>query len=167
MNEAAYERRTARRRIFSEVLLLIVLFCVFCIVVPASAQDDVVKLVEEKRMELKAREDALKKEEERLNILRKDVDEKIDKYTKLLNRVDAVLKKAEQIQDERLLSTARLYEAMAPEAAAAQLSAMDTDMAAQILLRMKSKKAGPVIALVTSKKAVVLTKKMTNLQLKP
>ena len=105
-----------------------------------------VKFVEDKRIEIKIREDALKKEEERLNILRKDVDEKIDKYTKLLNRVDAALKKAEQIQDERLLNTAKLYEAMAPETAASQLSAMDTDMAAQILLRMKSKKAGSIIA---------------------
>jgi len=132
----------------------------------AGAQDDVVKVVEEKRIELKAREDALKKEEERLNILKKDVDEKIAKYTKLLNQVDAALKRAEQIQNERLLNMAKLYEAMPPEAAAAQLSAMDTDAAAQIMLRMKSKKAGAVVALLKPQKAVTLTKKMTSLQIK-
>jgi flagellar motility protein MotE (MotC chaperone) len=166
MNKAVDERGRTQCLKFPAVLLLITLFSAFCMAAQASAQDDVVKLVEEKRMELKAREDALKKEEERLNILRKDVDEKIEKYTKLLNRVDAALKKAELLQDERLLNTAKLYESMEPEAAAVRLSAMDADLAAQILLRMKSKKAGPVIALLNSKKAVVLTKKMTNLQIK-
>ncbi len=70
-----------------------IMFCMLCIVFPVHAQDDMVKFVEDKRIELKIREDALKKEEERLNILRKDVDEKIEKYTKLLNRVDVALKK--------------------------------------------------------------------------
>ncbi len=132
----------------------------------AVAQDDVVKVVEDKRIELKAREDALKKEEERLNILKKDVDEKIAKYTKLLSQVDEALKKAEQIQNERLLNMAKLYEGMPPEAAASQLSAMDTETAAQIMLRMKSKKAGAVVALLKPQKAVILTKKMTSLNIK-
>lgn len=146
------------------VMTLIVLLCFS--IVPAHAQDDMVKFLEEKSIELKLREDALKKEEERLNILRKDVETKIEKYSALLTRVDAALKKAEQIQDERLISMARLYEAMPPESAAAQLSAMDVDTAAQIMLRMKSKKAGPIVALLKADKAVTLTKKMANLQIK-
>jgi len=167
MNERMRGWHMKIRRLLFTVLSLLILSGVLCIMVPAFADDDVFRLVEEKRIELKAREDALKKEEDRLNTLRKDIDEKIALYTKLLNQVDAALKKAEQIQDERLLNMAKLYEAMTPEAAAAQLSAMDIDTAAQILLRMKSKKAGSIIALLKSKKAVVLTKRMTSLQIKP
>jgi flagellar motility protein MotE (MotC chaperone) len=163
MNKTACKKETMA---LGHLLAALSLGMLLCTSAPAFAQDDVFKLVEEKRLELKAREDALKKEEERLNILRKDVEEKIEKYTKLLNRVDAALKKAEQIQDERLLNMAKLYESMSPEAAAAQLSALDTETAAQILLRMKSKKAGPVIALLKSQKAVILTKQMTSLQIK-
>ncbi len=149
------------------VLLIITLIVlVGFAIVPAYAQDDMVKFLEEKSIDLKLREDSLKKEEERLNILRKDVEAKIEKYSALLTRVDAALKKAEQIQDERLISMAKLYEAMPPESAAAQLSAMDVDTAAQIMLRMKSKKAGPVIALLKADKAVTLAKKMANLQIK-
>jgi len=138
----------------------------FCVSWPAYAQDDVFKLVEEKRIELKAREDAIRKDEERLNVLRKDVDDKIAKYARLLSQVDEALKKAEQIQDVRLLNMAKVYEGMTPEAAAAQISAMDADRASQILLRMKSKKAGAVVALLKPKKAVLLTKKMTSLDIK-
>jgi flagellar motility protein MotE (MotC chaperone) len=166
MNKTACEKKTMTRGRLAVFLFPALLLCALCAGSSAFAQEDVFRLVEEKRLELKAREDALKKEEERLNILKKDVEEKIDKYTKLLNRVDAALKKAEQVQDERLLNMAKLYESMSPESAAAQLSALDTETAAQILLRMKSKKAGPVIALLKSNKAVILTKKMTSLQIK-
>jgi len=165
-------RDTHRKGRVTAYWLTVVFFAVLavpwllCITRPACAQDDVFKLVEEKRMELKAREDAVKKEEERLNILRRDIDEKIAKYAKLLSRVDEALKKAEQIQDERLLNMAKIYEGMAPEAAAAQLSVMDTERASQILIRMKSKKAGAVVALLKPKKAIILTKKMASLEIR-
>jgi flagellar motility protein MotE (MotC chaperone) len=122
--------------------------------------------VEEKRLELKQKEDALKKEEERLTILRKDTEEKIERYTKLLDRLDAALKKVEQVNDERFLAVAKLYEAMTPEEAAAKFKAMDIDTAVQIMLRMKSKKAGAVIALLDSKRAVTITNKMSSIQIK-
>jgi flagellar motility protein MotE (MotC chaperone) len=166
MKKGEYRYRILPAACVTGLLLTALVFGTMYFAGPAWAQEDMFKLVEDKRMELKTREDALKKEEERLTILRKDVDEKIAKYTQLLAQVDEALKKAEQIQSERLLNMAKMYEAMSPEAAAAQLSAMDTEAAAQIMLRMKSKKSGAVVALLTPKKAVVLTKKMTSLQIK-
>lgn len=61
----------------------------------ASAQDDMLKIIETKRIELKEKEDQLKREEQRLNTLKKAVDEKIETYTKLLSQVEATIKKVE------------------------------------------------------------------------
>jgi flagellar motility protein MotE (MotC chaperone) len=146
--------------LFATVLLLM---CFRAL--PAFSQDDVVKFVEDKRMELQAREDRVKKEEARLDVLRKDVDQKIDRYTKLLGKLEIALKKAEQIRDERLLNVAKLYEAMSPEEAAAKLVDMDDATAVQIMLRMKSKKAGAIIALFSPKKAVAITKDMASVKI--
>ncbi|HAM51251.1 MAG TPA: hypothetical protein DCP92_11385, partial [Nitrospiraceae bacterium] len=49
----------------------------------AFSQDDMMGPMEKKQKEIKEREEALKKEEERLAILKKEVEDKIDKYTKL------------------------------------------------------------------------------------
>lgn len=164
MPNAAYQQRRLER---VAVTLVPALFLVlFLSVLPAFSQEDMAKYVEEKRLELKQKEEALKKEEERLTILRKDTEEKIERYTKLLDRLETALKKVEQINDERFLAVAKLYEAMTPEEAAAKFKAMDIDTAVQIMLRMKSKKAGAVIALLDAKRAVTITNKMSSLQIK-
>ncbi len=132
----------------------------------APGQDDVIKLVEAKRLELKEREDALKREEERLKALRTDVEEKIAAYTGLLARVEAVLKRVEQVKGEKIENVVKAYEVMAAEDAAVRLSALDDETALQIMTRMKSKKAGAIIAAMPPHKAASLTRSMTNLTMK-
>jgi len=140
-------------------LTVIILPFVLCILAPAvSAQDDALKLVETKRIELKDKEEQLKREEERLNALRKDVDEQIAAYTRLLDRVESALRKVEQARNEQLENIVKAYEVMAAENAAARLSALDNQTALQILTHMKSKKAGAIIAAMAPGKAASLTR---------
>jgi flagellar motility protein MotE (MotC chaperone) len=129
----------------------------------ASGQDDIVKFVETKRIELKEKEEALKSEEERLAALRKDVEEKIAAYTQLLARVQSALAKLETVKGEKMENVVKAYEAMAAEDAAVRLSALDESTALKILTRMKSKKAGAAIAAMTPHKAASLTRSMTAL----
>ena len=131
----------------------------------ARAQDDTLRLVEAKRLELKEKETDLKREEERLNIIRKDVDDKIAAYTKLLARVEEALKKMDQVKGEKIESVVKAYEVMPPEDAAPRLSALDDATALLIMSRMKSKKAGAVIALMEPRKAAALTKSLTTFRI--
>lgn len=134
------------------------------LILPAYSQEDIMKFVEKKRIEIKEKEETLKKEEERLNFLKKDVDERIQQYTQLLDKLENVLKKIEQVKNDKLDHIVKSYEAMPAEKAASRLSVLDENMAAHIMLRMKSKKVGAIIAIIEPKKAAVITRKIASLK---
>ena len=148
----------------------LVIFCLAAIFLllaaVAPAQEDPLRVVEEKRLELKEREEALKRDEVRLAALKKDVDEKIQTYADLLARVEAALKRVEQVKGDKIENVVKAYEAMPAEDAAVRLAALDNDTALLILTRMKSKKVGAAIALMDAQKAAVLTKYLTVLVVK-
>jgi len=149
---------------------LICLFCFmltlnYCIFSPSVfPQDDTLQFIEKKQRELKEREDALSKEEERLKAIRKDLDDRMEKYSKLLTQIEGVLKKLEQVHDDKLDRVVKTYEFMPPEEAAAQLSALPEIVAVKIFTRMKPKKAGSVMAYIEPKKAAALTESMTKFE---
>lgn len=157
--EVRSQGRSSRRAIV--VFCLTSLFLLLASVAPS--QEDPLRVVEEKRLELKEREDTLKRDELRLAALKKDIDEKIQAYTDLLARVEAALKRVEQVKGDKLENVVKAYEAMPAEDAAARLAALDNDTALLILTRMKSKKVGAAIALMEPQKAAVLTKNLTAL----
>jgi flagellar motility protein MotE (MotC chaperone) len=160
---AARNLRPNRKR----EILVCCLTAVFCLLAAAApAQEDPLRIVEEKRHELKEREDALKRDELRLAALKKDVEEKIQAYTELLARVEAALKRVEQVKGDKIENVVKAYESMPAEDAASRLAALDNDTALLIVTRMKSKKAGAAIALMDPQKAAVLTKNMTVLVIK-
>jgi flagellar motility protein MotE (MotC chaperone) len=160
--EAGSQRRNRKREL--GVFCLTVVFCFLAAAAPA--QEDPLKVVEEKRLELKEREDAVKRDELRLAALKKDVDEKIQTYTELLARVESALKRVEQVKGDKIENVVKAYEAMPAEDAAARLAALDTDTALLILTRMKSKKVGAALALMEPQKAASLTKNLTVLVIK-
>ncbi|MBI4688637.1 MAG: hypothetical protein HY756_12840 [Nitrospirae bacterium] len=110
-----------------------------------------------KNIELTEKEEALKKEEAELKALRKDVEEKIEKYTKLLGDIEDAIKKIETGREAAMEHVIKAYESMSSEDAASRLSALDESTAIKIILKMKSKKAGAVIALMETKKAAAIT----------
>ncbi len=144
--------------------LICLLLWAVCLLAPGVAlpQEDLMKLVEKKKQELAEKEESLKKEEERLRAIRKDVEERIEKYTKILGRIEESLKTLETSRNERLDHLVKVYEAMPPEDAAARLSAMDEPTATRILFRMKSKKAGAVMAVMEPQKAATITESITR-----
>ncbi len=133
---------------------------------PAYAQDDVIKFIEKKQREIKIREEALEKEEKRLHVLKMDIDERIEKYTKLLNNLENMLKQIEQIKEGKLEHVVKVYEAMPPEEAAAKLAALDEPTAVEIIRRMKSKKAGAVMTFMNEKKGASITQSLARFEKK-
>ncbi len=156
-----------RIMVIGRMCLLVSLSSCFLLLASAvPAQDDVIKLVEAKRSELKERENVLKREEQRMIALRKELDEKTGSYTKLLAQVEASLKRVEQIKGEMIENVVKAYEGMPPGDAAARLAVLDEPTALQIMTRMKSKKSGAIIAIMEPQKAATLTRKMTTLTIK-
>ncbi|MFN3395337.1 MAG: MotE family protein [Thermodesulfovibrionales bacterium] len=128
----------------------------------ASSQDDILRLIEKKQKELKEREENLKKEEERLNLLKKELDEKIDRYSRLLTEVEGQLRKLKKARDERFEQIVKTFEAMPPEDAATRLNEMDEKTATKILSMMKPKKASAIMAVMEPKKVASLASGMLN-----
>lgn len=118
---------------------------------------------ERKKSEIAEKEEALKKEEERLKALKKELDEKIDRYTKLLARMEEILKSMDSAKGEQYEHLIKAYEAMPNEDAAARLTALDEQTAITILVRIKSKKAGTIMAAMDTKKAASLTEGMMSM----
>lgn len=144
-----------------------VFFLAACLVVDSGtlfAQDTA--LLERKQRELKEKEDSLKQKEERLSTLSKDLDEKIERYQKLLTQLEGLLKKIEQSKEERYGRLVKTYEAMPPEEAALRLAVLDEQTAALILWRMKEKKAAAVLACVEPQKAASLTETIVKIEKK-
>jgi flagellar motility protein MotE (MotC chaperone) len=125
-------------------------------------KDDIVQIIEKKQKELEKRENLIKKEEERIKILKKELDEKIERYIKILNQLEDTLKELKRTEEERLEHVVKVYEAMPPEEAALKLSALDEKTAVAIILKMKSKKAGSILALIESQKAATITKQLLD-----
>jgi len=115
-----------------------------------------------KAPDLAERERALKAEEERLLVLRKEVDMKIAKYEKLLDQTEEKQKRKQEEKDVKVDQLVKLFEGMSPEGAAARLAALDDGMAATILGRMKSRKASAALSVMDPKRVAVITLKIVG-----
>jgi len=151
---------------FSAGILFLLFFLLYTSNSVAYAQDDLLKLIEKKQTELKDKEALLRQEEKRLEALKKDVDERIEKYSKILGQVESVLKKIEQESEQNFEHIVKTYEAMPPEEAAPRLSALDEELLVKIILKMKSKKAAAIMALMDPKRVASITQNMSSIEKK-
>ena len=152
------------RKMIAMESLMIFIICLMIFVSGAYAEDDVVSLVEQQRIELEKKEEIIKTEMARLKTLKDEINQDIEKYTNLLKQIDKSLEKAQETGNKRLKHIAKAYEAMQPEDAATRLSGLDRKTAVQILLKMNSKKAGMVIGNMEAEKATTLTKDIAKLK---
>lgn len=144
------------------MLLILFIASSLCSINSAIAEEDLVQFVKEKKHELIMKEQLLKKEEQRLKIIQKDIDNKIEKYNKILAKIEDLLKDINDVNNERIKKVAKTYETMSPEDAAEKLSALDEEIAVDILSKMRSKKAGSVLAMMDTNKAVFITESLAN-----
>ena len=146
----------------------IYVFCIGIILLfsfQSFAQVDMADMVEKQKLEMAQKEEIIQQETERLQTLKKEVENDIAKYTELLKQIDKSLQQATVEGGRRLRHVAKAYEAMPPEDAAQRLSGLDDETSVQILMKMDSKKAGLVIGMMESKKATLLTKELAKLKM--
>ena len=112
---------------------------------------------QEKKPEVKV---ATSLEEERLKILRADLQAQIEQLKKLKQELEVVQKGLEGKRQEQLTKLVKIYEAMAAEEAAKALEKLDDDTAVQLLSSLKARSAGKIMGQLDPARAAALSKKV-------
>jgi len=131
--------------------LVIVLSLSFSPVFSASAQ--------EKKQELKGTPPASSIEEERLKILKADLQAQIDQLKKLKQELEEMNKGLEGKKHDQLTKVVKMFEAMPAEEAAKTIEKLDDETAVQILTSLKAKSAGKILGQLDPGRAATLSKK--------
>lgn len=111
----------------------------------------------DRQKKLIEKEEQIKKEEERLKILKKEIEDKINKYNDTLKKIELLHNKIEKMKEENVFHLVKLYEIMSPKNSAQRLSQLDEETAAKIILKMKPKIASEVLTNMEPSKAAFIT----------
>jgi flagellar motility protein MotE (MotC chaperone) len=98
-------------------------------------------------------------EEERLKVVRADIQSEIDQLKKLKQELETLQKAIEGKRQEQSVKVVKMIEAMPPEQAARTLEKLDEDTAVMILSGLKPRSAGNILAQLEPAKAASLSKK--------
>lgn len=136
---------------------------------------EVLEMLEQRKRDLDRREEAIRQNEERLMIVRNQIEELLEQNEALEKKIqDAQTKKSEhasvqqtkvhaekerQAQEERA-RLAKMYESMPSEDAAARLERLPDRRAIEILRLVKPKTAGAILSQVKADRAAKLTEQL-------
>lgn len=124
---------------------------------------EVIGMLDLRKRDLDRREDAVRQNEERLMMVRAEVEKVLAKNEALEKRIESVRAKADQqVPKERLAQAqknqlAKMYEAMPSEDAAVRLERMPDQKAIEILRLVKTKSAAAILAQVKPEHAAKLS----------
>lgn len=127
---------------------------------------EVLGMLDLRKRDLDRREDAVRQNEERLMIVRAELEKVLAKNEALEKRIETVRAKADQqAPKERLAQAqknqlAKMYEAMPSEDAAVRLERMPDQKAIEILRLVKTKSAAAILAQVKPEHAAKLSVKL-------
>jgi len=120
------------------------------------------ELIKRKEKELLKKEEALRLEQERLQAMKRDIEDKLAQILQASEDLRALTIKKNKHVEENIIRLAKVFESTPPENAGPLLEKLDTEIAAQILLRMNGKKAGAVWGYVKPDKALKIIKHMSR-----
>ncbi|MBF0558952.1 MAG: hypothetical protein HQL08_09240 [Nitrospirae bacterium] len=99
-------------------------------------------------------------EEERLLIIKADIQKEIEINEKLKKELEEAHKTLDENARERLVKVSKIYEAMPAEEAAKRLDKLDEDTVVDILSVLKPRSAGGILSQMDNDKAASISKKM-------
>ncbi len=110
-------------------------------------------LLRQKKLDLQKKNESLEKEEQDLDFLRQEMDNKVKILKDLQRSLEGPVKKRKYQEQARLQHLAGVYGSMEPSRAAALLDKMDEDTVTKLFSIMKSKKVAPILAKMSPDKA--------------
>lgn len=130
------------------------------IATPLDAERSLLGVLNRKEKELASREDEIVKKEERLNVIREDIEARIKELRKEHDEIAALVRKIDEINDLRIKRIVKIYESMKPEEAASRVEKLDEEMAVMILASMSERKAAKILSFVDVAKSVRLSQSL-------
>lgn len=124
------------------------------------AEKGILAVLIRKEKELQAREEELARNEERLNIVKADIEQRLGELKREHEEIAALVKKIDEINDQRNKKIVKIYESMSPEEAADRLEKLDEEMAVMILASMSERKAAKVLSFVDISKSAKLSQSL-------
>ena len=124
---------------------------------------DLYGALEKRKTELDARENAMRTEAQNLQIMKKEITDKIDALKNLEKQLEGKLENQNSVDIKKYKELAKIYEAAAPAKAGAMMEKLDIKTAAGITMSMKKDRAGAVLSNMNLEKAVAITKEITLL----
>ena len=121
------------------------------------AEKGLLAVLNRKEKELQSREEDLERNEERLNIVKADIDRRIAELKRVHEEIAAFVKKIDEVKDQRVRKIVKIYESMNPEEAASRMEKLDEEMAVMILAAMSERKAAKVLSFVGVAKSAKLS----------
>jgi flagellar motility protein MotE (MotC chaperone) len=113
---------------------------------------------------LKRKEEELARKEQSLQVMEKDLEERLARLIKLEGQIKAMLEEAKGMKDEKFRHLVDVYANMKAQQAAQALESLDEDTAVKILAGMRGRQAGEILNYVSSKKAAVFSQALTQMQ---
>jgi len=117
--------------------------------------------------QLKARAEALDRQEQALKTMETDLNARVAKLQELETMLKGMLSEAKSIKEEKMRHLIDVYTNMKPKQAASVLETLDENIAVKILAGMKGRTAGEILTGVSAKKAAKLSEELTKLQIGP
>jgi len=129
---------------------------------------EVLEMLDQRKRDLDRREQSIRQNEERLMIVRGQVEELLDQNEALEKRIQSAqakedgprAKEKERVVQEQRTRLAKIYESMPSEDAASRLEHMPDRKAIEILRLVKAKTAGAILAQVKTDRAAKLTEQL-------
>jgi flagellar motility protein MotE (MotC chaperone) len=127
---------------------------------PMEAEKGLLAALNRKEKELLAREEDVVRKEERLNIVKADIEQRLTELKREHEEIAALVKKIDEINDQRVKRIVKIYESMNPEEAASRIEKLDEQMAVMILASMSERKAAKVMSFIDVSKSAKLSQSL-------
>jgi flagellar motility protein MotE (MotC chaperone) len=114
---------------------------------------------------LQRKEEQLKRREESLRTLEKEVDAKLERVQRIQADIKQMIEEAKSIRDRKFKHLIDVYSSMKAQNAAQALSKLDEDTAVKILAGMRGRSAGEILNNVAPEKAARLSEALTEMQI--
>lgn len=128
----------------------------------SDAEIEVLQSLSKRRAEIEARDQKLNEREALLKAAEQAVDKKIAELAKMKGEIEALLGQQEDMEDSRITSLVKIYEAMKPKEAAIIFNTLDMDVLLSVVSRMNERKLSPVLASMDPDKARLVTIKLAE-----
>ena len=136
--------------------------------VDSDLEQESLSLLNKKRKELDLRDEQLKKEEDRLNQLKSDINNILEGLTEkeagLDKRIKDLITLKETLEEAELKKLAQVFESTPPEQAGPMFDKLDVRLAAKILFRMKGRYAGKIWGYVDPDQAVAISNELSTME---